>query len=101
MQPCADHILHMIIRKHEMCMRKFFLKGFSRLELIPVLATSVHLHLSASALLTNTPLSYFTIQCGTVIVHLNNGKGLRGVFKKLLGDPVLESCPNFAEFTDP
>ena len=64
-------------------MRKFFLKGFSRLELIPVLATSVHLHLSASALLTNTPLSYFTIQCGTVIVHLNNGKGLRGVCNKL------------------
>ena len=35
-----SHILHTIIQKQEMCMRKFFLKGFSRLELIPVLATS-------------------------------------------------------------
>ena len=50
----------MKIQKLDLCMTKFFLKGFSRLELIPVLAASPSIYTSLlPQLLTQPSLFYF------------------------------------------
>ena len=56
----------MKIQKLDLCMTKFFLKGFSRLELIPVLAASPSIYTSLlPQLLTQPSLFFYTFILST------------------------------------